>query len=73
MKITGVGAHVVVFHDRVTKKPGNVSILLGHVIAREVMHILQGVARHSESGVMKANWTGADYQQMIREPLQSAP
>lgn len=36
MKITGVGAHVVVFHDRVTKKPGNVSILLGHVIAREV-------------------------------------
>ena len=64
------GTHIVVFYDRVTKKPGNVSILLGHVIAHEVTHILQGVARHSESGVMKANWTGADYQQMSREPLQ---
>ena len=64
------GTHIVVFDDRVTKKRGNVSILLGHVIAHEVTHILQGVARHSESGVMKANWTGADYQQMTREPLQ---
>jgi len=66
------GTHIVVFYDRVKNKPGNVSILLGHVIAHEVTHILQGVARHSESGVMKANWTGADYQQMIREPLQFA-
>jgi hypothetical protein len=66
------GTHIVVFYDRVTKKSGNVSILLGHVIAHEVTHILQGVARHSESGVMKANWTGADYQQMTREPLQFA-
>jgi hypothetical protein len=64
------GTHIVVFFDRVMEKPGNVSILLGHVITHEVTHILQGVARHSESGVMKANWTGADYQQMIREPLQ---
>ena len=64
------GRHIVVFFDRVTKKPGYVSILLGHVIAHEVTHILQGMVRHSESGVMKANWTGADYQQMSREPLQ---
>jgi hypothetical protein len=26
--------------------------------------------RHSESGVMKANWTGADYQQMTWKSLQ---
>jgi len=64
------GTHIVVFFDRVKNKPGTVSVLLGHVIAHEVAHILQGVARHSESGVMKANWTGADYQQMTREPLQ---
>jgi len=64
------GKHIVVFFDRVTKKPGYASILLGHVIAHEVTHILQGMVRHSESGVMKANWTGADYQQMSREPLQ---
>jgi hypothetical protein len=64
------GRHLVVFFDRVKNKPGTVSVLLGHVITHEVTHILQGVARHSESGVMKANWTGADYQQMAREPLQ---
>jgi hypothetical protein len=66
------GTHIVVFYDRVKKKPGNGSCLLGHVIAHEVTHILQGVARHSESGVMKANWTAADYLQMTWEPLQFA-
>jgi hypothetical protein len=64
------GTHIVVFYDRVTKRPGNVSILLGHVIAHEVTHILQGLVRHSESGVMKAQWTGADYLRMTWEPLQ---
>jgi hypothetical protein len=64
------GTHIVVLYDRLRKKPGNVSILLGHVIAHEVAHILQGLVRHSESGVMKAQWTGADYQQMTWEPLR---
>jgi hypothetical protein len=63
------GTHIVVFYDRLTKKPGNVSCLLGHVIAHEVAHILQGVTRHSESGLMKANWTGEDYQRMAWKPL----
>ena len=64
------GTHIVVFYDRVKSKPGSTSCLLGHVIAHEVTHILQGVARHSESGVMKAQWTGADYLHMTWEPLQ---
>jgi hypothetical protein len=64
--------HIVVFYDRVKSKskPGSTSCLLGHVLAHEVTHILQGLARHSESGLMKAQWTGADYQQMTWEPLQ---
>jgi hypothetical protein len=66
------GAHIVVFYDRLKSKPGNVSVLLGHVIAHEVAHILQGEPRHSESGVMKAQWTGADYRQMTWKPLQFA-
>jgi hypothetical protein len=64
------GAHIVVFYDRVKNRPGSVSCLLGHVIAHEVAHILQGLKRHSESGIMKAQWTGADYRQMTWEPLQ---
>jgi hypothetical protein len=63
------GTHIVVFYDRVKNKPGNVSSVLGHVIAHEVAHILQGIHRHSESGVMKATWTGADYQRMAWKPL----
>jgi hypothetical protein len=64
------GTHIVVFYDRVKNRPGSVSCLLGHVVAHEVAHILQGLKRHSESGIMKAQWTGADYQQMTWQPLQ---
>ena len=64
------GRHIVVFYDRVKTRPGSVSCLLGHVIAHEVAHILQGLKRHSEGGIMKAQWDGADYQQMTWKPLQ---
>jgi hypothetical protein len=64
------GTHIVVFYDRVKNRPGSVWCLLGHVIAHEVAHILQGLKRHSESGIMKAQYTGADYRQMTWEPLQ---
>jgi hypothetical protein len=66
------GTHIVVFFDRLKNKRGNVSCLLGHVIAHESAHILEGIERHSESGVMKAQWTGMDYQQMTWEPLRFA-
>jgi hypothetical protein len=64
------GTHIVVFYDRVKNRPGSASCLLGHVIAHEVAHILQGLTRHSESGIMKAQWDGADYKQMTWKPLQ---
>jgi hypothetical protein len=64
------GTHIVVFYDRVKNKPGNVPCLLGHVMAHEITHIVQGMVRHSESGVMKAQWTGMDYGQMTWKPLQ---
>jgi len=66
------GTHIVVFYDRVKNRSGSVSSVLGHVIAHEVAHILQGLMRHSESGIMKAQWTGADYQRMTARPLQFA-
>ena len=65
------GTHIVVFYDRLKNRPRSVMpSVLGHVIAHEVTHIVQGFARHSESGIMKATWTGADYQEMTWEPLQ---
>ncbi len=66
------GRQIVVFRDRVldTIESRSMPVLLGHVIAHEIVHILQGVARHSESGLMKAHWTGKDYGEMTRKPLQ---
>jgi hypothetical protein len=31
--------------------------LLGHVLAHEICHVLQGVARHSLEGIMKGHWS----------------
>jgi hypothetical protein len=69
------GAHVVVFYDRVKNdrvknRPGFTSSLLGHVIAHEVTHILQGAIWHSETGIMKAQWSGEDFQEMDWKPLR---
>ena len=60
------GKQIVVFMDRVSSavEPRSVPVLLGHVLAHEIVHQLQGVARHSEEGVMKARWGGSDYKDM---------
>ena len=60
------GTHIVVFLDRVKAmvEPQWRPALLAHVLAHEITHILQGCARHSESGLMKAHWSQEDYRQM---------
>lgn len=65
------GIHIVMFYDRIQKqgRPGQSSTVLAHVIVHEITHVLQGVCRHSESGIMKATWTTDDYRQMVRGPL----
>jgi len=69
------GVHIVVFIDRVKSfvAPPRVPYLLGHVMAHEVSHIMQGVIRHSDSGVMKACWDEQDYRRMTRQGLDFAP
>ena len=64
------GTHIVIFYDRIRKMvPNQVSSVLAHVMVHEVTHILQGIPRHSESGVMKAHWDAGDYLQMTWNPL----
>ena len=60
------GTHIVVFLDRVKQSSAGSAIgcLLGYTLAHEVTHILEGIARHSESGIMKARWEAADYFDM---------
>jgi len=43
--------------------------VLGHVIAHELGHVLEGVARHSNEGLMKARWGPRDYALMWRQRL----
>jgi hypothetical protein len=43
------------------------------VLVHEITHILQGVDRHSESGIMKAQWTIDDYRAMASKPLSFTP
>jgi hypothetical protein len=38
-------------------------------MAHEITHMLQGVSRHSLTGVMKPRWDRNDYSQMAWRPL----
>jgi hypothetical protein len=62
--------HITVFWDRIHDSPGAPPVVvLAHVLVHEITHILQGIDRHSESGIMKSKWTLADFRAMASEPL----
>jgi hypothetical protein len=63
---------VVLFYDRVihTVRSDRAPVLLGYVLAHEIVHVLQGIERHSDMGIMKARWSGFDYDDMRRGRLQ---
>jgi hypothetical protein len=70
------GVHIDVFCDRLDRlAPGSKLAvpLLAHVLVHEITHILQGVDRHSDTGVMKACWNGPDYAAMASSPLPFTP
>jgi len=62
------GVHISIFWDRVSQFPV-ARELMAHVMVHEITQILQGAARHSEEGVMKARWTAADRAEMEVKPL----
>jgi hypothetical protein len=65
------GTRIHVFYDRIAAHGRDLlPYLLAHVMAHEIAHTLQGISRHSEQGVMKAQWTEDDYERMMRKPLE---
>jgi hypothetical protein len=67
------GIRIHVFVDRIIRDGDPcVSCLLGHVLVHEIAHILEGTARHSQYGIMKASWTQRDYAQMQMHALRFA-
>ena len=67
------GVHIRVFYDRIQSEVVPRTGLLAHVLVHEITHILQGIYRHSDSGVMKEVWTYRDHLQMRTEPLPFTP
>jgi hypothetical protein len=68
--------HIIVLFDRIEKSsdgPRQVAALLAHVMTHEITHVLEGISRHSETGVMKAHWNTHDFIQMVYKPLPFAP
>jgi hypothetical protein len=63
---------ITVFTDRVralAPRPDLESALLGYVLAHEITHVLQGLERHSEEGVMKAGWSIIDRTKIFSRQL----
>jgi hypothetical protein len=70
------GSHIVVLFDRFEWSaggPSQVAAILAHVMAHEITHLLEGFARHSQTGVMKARWDRSDLRQMAFKPLPFDP
>jgi hypothetical protein len=62
---SSTGTTIHVFYDRVVQDHHDMPAeVLGHVIAHEIGHVLEGVARHSPNGLMKPHWGLKDYWRM---------
>jgi hypothetical protein len=62
------GVHIQILWDRIQNHQ-DPSVVLAHVMVHEITHILQGEARHSATGIMKANWSREDLFAMASKPL----
>jgi hypothetical protein len=72
------GTHIVVLFDRnkASVEEYRVGVVLGHVFAHEITHILQGCSRHSESGLMKLTGVPSSFHRWhgtrCRSPLKTS-
>ncbi len=68
------GMRIEVFYNRVRASGPAIlaPFILAHVLVHEITHVLEGVERHSDAGVMKASWNADDFRQMARSPLPFA-
>ena len=66
--------HIEVLYDRIAAMVERIVLpkLLGHVLAHEIAHVLEGVARHSDTGILKARWDEHDVHDLAWKPLAFA-
>jgi len=73
----GNGIHgITVFSDRIQGLARQFAVeefkLTAHVLVHEIGHVLERLDHHSDTGIMKARWSRADFQAMTRRPLPFA-
>jgi len=71
--VGAAGTEITVYKDRVLGFLDNhrnlAGAAAGYVLAHELAHVMQGVGRHSESGILKARWSNNDFEEMIFHKL----
>lgn len=61
------GVHITILHERARVcAPDRPEVILAYVLVHEITHMLQGISRHSQTGIMKAHWNWADHYAMLR-------
>jgi len=71
--VSGTRIHVLFDRVRSGKTPNVAGPLLGHVMAHEIAHVLEGYASHSGVGIMKPYWDNSDFAKMALHPLSFSP
>lgn len=67
------GSTIRIRHDSVHRYPeGQRGGVLGYIMAHEIGHLLQGIERHSEEGLMKARWDDEDRHRIFVRKLPFA-
>ena len=66
-------SEITIYEDRVQslldEGRGLAAVATGYILAHELAHVMQGVARHSESGILKVRWSGDDWNEMMIHKL----
>jgi hypothetical protein len=67
------GVEITLYKARVKRLVANHPSLeravVGYVLAHELAHVMQGVPRHSGSGILKAQWSKDDFERMMLHEL----
>ena len=67
------GATITLYGDRLEQfvETSNLGyVALAYVLAHELAHVMQGISRHSSSGILKARWSDGDCHQMRLRALR---